>query len=487
MKSPRIVIIGRPNVGKSTLLNSLVKKRVSIVDGIPGTTLDSVTSSFVHEGYRLELTDTGGILDTKMLEGKSRKFGVFDKEMRLQILHAIKQADVLLFLMDIRDGITPLDKEIAKLVRPYHDHLILAINKADTASLENDAGEFYGLGLGEPILFSALQKRGLDTMRERIIEIIKSKGFVPDDGAKENEPLKVAIVGKRNVGKSTLVNNLAQMERMIVSEIPGTTRDSVDVRFEIDGEVFIAIDTAGLRRKAKPKDSVEVFSRMRTEFAMERADVILFLIDARERVSDVDKKIAETLVEGRKPCIIIINKWDLVPEGTTPDDYIDYLSRNLPSLKFAPISFISAKSGFNVKETIKTAQELIRQSKRKISTSLLNRYLDKIKNAYHPKAKAGKFPRMYYATQTGNLPLTITIFVNSRRLFDNEYLKFVTNHLRKDLKLENIPVQLVLRQRERDKKGARPSGHSEQRYRDCSSPKAFRGQGRRKHNDEQDA
>ena len=455
---PKIAIVGRPNVGKSTLFNALLKKRAAIVDRFAGTTLDRISGYFRSDEYLLELVDTGGIDKAAILKQKINASGSLPLRisMRCQIQIAFKQADVILLVTDIRDGVTPTDEEIARSLRRGNKPIVLIANKADTMELESDKSDFFRLGLGEPMTVSALQKRGLDDLRDKITTVVKKLGFQPPDKLAEpsaptcserSEPIKIAIVGKRNTGKSTLVNSLAREERVVVSEIPGTTRDAIDVRFERDGEVFIAIDTAGIRRRQRPGNAVEVFSRFRTESAIQRADVIFFLIDALEKVSEVDKKIAAAIVQSAKPCTILINKWDLVKNRTTPDDYLKYLNITLPALTFAPVSFISARTGFNITRTIRLSKELVRQNRLKVPTSQLNKVLQQIKKISPPSAVAGKIPRIYYGTQTATVPPTITIFVNNPAFFTDNYQRFLINHLRKDLPFGEVPLRLEIRRR----------------------------------------
>lgn len=442
MKSPTVTIIGQPNVGKSTLFNALLKRRMAIVDNTPGTTRDSLAGFCHYNNFILELIDTGGLTLTE----KDTLF----LAIRQQIEKSIKQADLLLFLTDIRNGVTPLDQKIANLLRTKNRPLILVTTKADTRKFETDKDDFYALGLGEPMPVSALQKRGLTELLERIIRHIRKLGYSPIKYAPEKkEPLKLAVIGKRNVGKSTLVNTLAREERVIVSETPGITRDAIDVRFERDGKSFIAIDTAGLRKKQQARDAAEIFSRFRAESTIKRADVVLFLIDAQEPISRVDKKIGDFIIRHVKPCIIIVNKWDLVEKETSTNDYIKYLARTLIGLKFFPLSFISAKTNFNVWETISIAEDLFKQSGMKISTPFLNQVLQKIRKKREPTAKARGTPKIYYGTQTGIHPPKFVIFVNDPTLFESNYQRYLLNCLHEELPISEVPLQIQFRQRSR--------------------------------------
>ena len=437
---PQVVIVGRPNVGKSTFFNALNRRRLAIVDKVPGTTRDRLSSFIAHQDVIFELIDTGGMLDE--LEG------IISVAVDKQIKTAIQRADLILFLVDIRDGVLPADKEIARFLRKQNKPVILIANKADTAKFETDVHEFLTLGLKEAMPLSALQKRGLEILLDKIVVVTRPiKTRAKAGSVKKIKPVKLAIVGKRNVGKSTLVNVMAQEERVIVSELPGTTRDAVDVKFVYEDTSFIAIDTAGLRKKTKLKEAVEVYGHFRTESSIRRAEVVLFLVDAREEMSRVDKKIARFIVESGKPCIIVVNKWDLVPENVTTASYQDYLNKTLPDLNFAPITFISAKNTFNVWPTISLSVNMVQQSLTKVSTPVLNKILQKIKSKLAPPERQGRTPRVYYATQKDVCPPRIIIFVNDPALFTPAYQRFLMKSLRAELPFSEVPFRIELRKK----------------------------------------
>lgn len=452
-------IVGRPNVGKSTLFNALTRRRMAIVDAIAGTTRDRISTEITRDGLTIKLIDTGGF------EPNSQQ--LLWSEIRKQINTALDEADLIIFLADIRTGVTDLDMEISKALHHQDKPIILCINKADTMQLEKGLSEFRKLGWGEPLAISALQKRGLDELWEKL------KGFEPkapnietlnatppsryDIGMEinasrsiPNDALKIAIAGKRNVGKSTLVNNLAQEERTIVSPIPGTTRDAIDVLFEKDGEKFIAIDTAGVLRKSKLKDAVEIYSQQRTESAIQRADVVLFMLDARDKISDVDKKIAHSIVENYKPCVIAVNKWDLT-KNRKSGEYQEYLDSVLPALSFAPIVFISAKTGFNVDSIAKMSRELYKQAGIKIPTPGLNKVAEKIKSLLPVAHRGAPIPKIYYVAQTGSFPPTITLMINNSALFSKQAIRYIQQQLRKELDINEVPIKVLLKNKKRGK------------------------------------
>ncbi|MEW6026267.1 MAG: ribosome biogenesis GTPase Der [Planctomycetota bacterium] len=451
-----IAIVGRPNVGKSTLFNALCRRRTAIVDAIAGTTRDRISAVVSRDGLTVELIDTGGF------ELKSQK--VLWSEIRNQINAAMEEAGLILFLADIRTGVTDLDLEIAKNLRRQTKPVVLCVNKADTMQLEKGLVEFRKLGFGEPLVISALQKRGLNELWEEI----KRRAWSVERGASDpqdnpvdetfnaqrstlNAPhaLVIAIAGKRNVGKSTLVNNLVGGERTIVSPIPGTTRDAIDVRLEKDGQTLILIDTAGILKKRKLKEAVEIYSQQRTETAIQRADVVLFMIDARDKVSDVDKKIAGFITENYKPCIIAVNKWDLVQNKTTTDEYKKYLDSVLQGLSFAPIVFISAKTGFNVTSVISMARELYKQAGIKIPTPGLNKVTEKIKTLLPVAHRGGRIPKIYYVAQTGSFPPVITLMTNNRSLFSKQAVRYIQQQLRKELSINEVPIKVLLKSKSR--------------------------------------
>jgi GTPase len=434
---PTVAIIGRPNVGKSSLLNCLARKRISIVDPTSGVTRDRISVEIEYEGRLFELIDTGGlgIKDDEELA----------HEIEAQIEIALQKANLIIFVVDVRKGITPLDVDITERLRKIKKPLLLVVNKCDTPKIELQAGEFYKLGLGEPLLISALERHGRLNLLDKIVAALPE---ISEKQKKLKPLMKIAIVGKRNAGKSTLINTLADEERVIVSEIAGTTRDSVDVRFEIDGKPFVAIDTAGVRKKKQIQGSIEFYGMSRVERSIRRADVVILLIEAPRKISQVDKKIGDFIKTQFKPCILVINKWDLAGDAEV-DQFTDYVQSRLPGLYFAPLSFISALKGENVIETIELAQEIFEQAHTRVSTSELNKVLEHAFALHRPRKVKNKVAKIYYATQVSVCPPTFVLFVNVRSLFNSDYERYLSNQLRKNLPFHEIPLRFYFRPKKR--------------------------------------
>lgn len=424
----------------------MAKRRIAIVDDVAGTTRDRVTATIHQGGYQVELIDTGGMgLEPDTKSPDARLWPMVQK----QIAFAIAQSDVIILETDIRDGLTGLDTEIAQLLRPHNKPVIVAANKADNPKSDSGISEFYSLGFGEPTPVSALRRRGIDDLWDEISKQIKQIELTnPPNPLNQLTPgIKLAIVGKRNVGKSTLVNTLAKEERVIVSDIPGTTRDSIDVRFEFEGKSYIAIDTAGLMKKARTKGAVDFYSRNRTEIAISRADVVLFLIDAAQPVSEVDKKIANFIAENYKPVIIVINKWDLAEGKATTESYLKYLGKVMPFITFAPMIFISALNGFNVAGLFQLSHDLYRQGTCKITTPQLNRVMEKIKQRLPTGGRTGKMLKIYYSAQTGIQPPTINLVVNDPRMFGGVTMRYLQGQLQKALPFKEVPIKINVKGR----------------------------------------
>ncbi|MCP4258657.1 MAG: ribosome biogenesis GTPase Der [Planctomycetes bacterium] len=435
MALPKIAIIGRPNVGKSSLLNALAGSMISIVEPTAGVTRDRVSTFIGRDERYFELIDTGGygIVDSDQLS----------EHVEHQIFQAIESAQLILFMVDIRDGLVPLDKTIAQLLRKTNLDVIGVANKADTARMFPAAGEFSKLGFGEFLCVSVQNNLNkavlLDKIFDKIATLEPGQPAIPD--------MKVAIVGKRNAGKSTLVNAMAGAGRVIVSETPGTTRDAVDVRFEKDGKTIIVIDTAGVRKKSKMADSIEFYSYVRAERSIRRADVVLFIIDATVPVSQVDKKLAKFIAEENKSCILIVNKWDLAKDSADTEDYQEYLTKVLPGLKYAPIAFTTATEAKNIQSVLDLTTEIFKQTTTWISTVKLNKAFDIIKEERVGTSRGKKkgWPKIYYATQIAINPVTILMFVNKPDLFEENYLRFIVNRLRTMLPVEEVPIKLLAR------------------------------------------
>ncbi|MCS6864195.1 MAG: ribosome biogenesis GTPase Der [Gemmataceae bacterium] len=434
MTVPIVAIVGRPNVGKSSLFNWLAGRRISIVDPTAGVTRDRVSTLVEHDGRVWEWMDTGGvgIVDADNLTA----------DVERQIHMAIDQAAVILFVVDVREGIMPLDEEVAQRLRGVRKPILLVANKADTEKLAQQAAEFFRLGYGEPLCVSAEQKIGKDELLAAIVARLP-----PDTGTSPPpEPaLKMAIVGRRNAGKSTFINSLAGAERVIVSEVPGTTRDSVDVRFERDGKTYIAIDTAGVRKKTSLANDIEYYSLHRAQRSIRRADVVLHFFDARYRISRVDKQLAEYIVEEHKPAIFVVNKWDLVKDRVDTERMAHYLRAMFPMLEHVPIAFITAKKGKNTLRLLQLAVQLHKQAGVRVSTGDLNRAIRAAIEANPPPLCGNRQPKVFYATQIGVHPPTIVLFTNGPELFDDSYLRYLTKSLRDAFPFSEVALRLILR------------------------------------------
>ncbi|MCF6148260.1 MAG: ribosome biogenesis GTPase Der [Candidatus Kuenenia sp.] len=439
MSIPVVVIVGRPNVGKSALFNCFSKRRISIVEPTCGVTRDRVSTEIRHMDYMFELVDTGGM-------GITDSDGL-TKDIEAQIEVALAAADIVLFVVDVRDGITPLDRIVAERLRHIKKEIILVANKVDTPKFEHLMAEFNKLGFGEPYPVSALEGYGRTDLLDKLISLLppQEAGDIAAEAI-----MKLAIVGKRNAGKSTLINTLARKQRVIVSEVPGTTRDSIDVKFEIDNKQFLAIDTAGVRKKRQVKDSIEFYSMARAERSIRRADVVLFLIDATLKISEVDKKLGAYIDSQKKPCVIVINKWDLV-KGIETEEYHKYINKCLPGLSFVPLSFISAKNNDHVVEMIHLAMDLYEQAHTRVSTSELNKVVEEALALQRPAQRRSKTPKVYYSTQINVAPPTFVIFVNDPTLFDSNYERYLGNQLRSKLPFSEIPLRFYFRQRSKTK------------------------------------
>jgi GTP-binding protein len=458
MSVPQVVIVGRPNVGKSSVLNWLAGVRIAIVDDKPGVTRDRVTHLMCHNDRFFELVDTGGmgIADMDNLT----------RHIEDQINLAIDSASVILFVVDTRDGMLPLDQDVARRLRSVKAPILLIANKTDDERIDSQADEFYRLGVGKPLRVSTKQNRN----RAVLLNLITSKLPPPlKDEAEEGgiEPeMKVAIVGRRNVGKSTFINTLVNAPRMIVSEVPGTTRDSVDVRFELDGKPFIAIDTPGIRRAKSRQTDIDFYSTHRAQRSIRRADVVLLFFDATQRISKVDKQLCDYIAQQYKPCVFVVNKWDQLA-GTMPTEkWVRYLHDAFGTMRYVPIAFITGQTGKNVKALLNHAQMLFKQSRARMSTGQLNRMLREAIRLNPPPPTQNRDPKIYYATQVGVQPPTIVLFANDPKLISKTYQRYLLNKFRDELSFNEVPIKLYLRRRHpadlRDDVGERSDGSGNQ-------------------------
>lgn len=438
MSKGTVAIIGKPNVGKSTFFNYLVGQRLSIVEDTPGVTRDRVYGETNWRGKDFTIIDTGGI--------EEKANDVISIQMRLQADLAIDVADVIVFITDVTTGITPDDRDIALMLKKSKKPIVLVCNKVDDfKKLENDTYEFYNLGLGRPYPISSAHAKGIGDVLDAIYEHLPEK----DENDEDKEYIKVAIIGKPNVGKSSLVNKILGENRSIVSNIAGTTRDAIDSKFENEHGKYIFIDTAGLRRHSKVEENIEKYSVLRTELAIERADVCLLMIDANEGVTEQDTKIAGLAHEAGKAVIIAINKWDEYDkENGTLENYTKDVYNKLAYLSYAPILFISAKTGQRVEKLFELINEVSNNNAMRIATSVLNELLAEAVAIVQPPTDKGKRLKVLYMTQVSTKPPTFAIFVNDKKLFHFSYERYIVNKLRQEFNFKGTPIRILIRERE---------------------------------------
>ena len=432
-----IAIVGRPNVGKSTLFNRLTQSRAAIVDPTAGTTRDRQYGFVDWAGRDFSIIDTGGWV--------VNSDDIFEEEINKQVEIAIEEADEIMFVVDASNGITDLDEHVADILRRSKKPVILVANKDDLGDARYNVPEFYGLGLGEPYALSAVSGSGTGELLDRVVELLPQK---EDDEETEADVPRFAIVGRPNVGKSSLVNLILGEKRVIVSNVAGTTRDSVDTRFENKYGKYIFVDTAGIRRKSRVDDRIEKFSVMRAKLAIERADVCLIMIDARDGVTEQDTKIAGLAHEAGKASIIVVNKWDLVEKETgTMEKMRKDVLRDLSFMSYAPVLFISALTGQRTERLFELINFVNDQSAMRITTGMLNNVLADAQARVQPPTDKGRRLKIYYMTQTGVKPPCFVVFCNSRELFHFSYQRYLENQIRAVFGLEGTPIRMVIRQK----------------------------------------
>ena len=436
MAKPIVAIVGRPNVGKSTLFNQLAGKRISIVEDTPGVTRDRIYADSEWLNTHFTMIDTGGIEPGSQDE--------LLQQMKYQAEIAIETADVIVFITDAKEGITPTDRDVADLLRKSEKPIVLAVNKIDTYEEESNLYEFYNLAIGDPMSISASHKRGFGDLLDEIVKHFPTGGQVEED----DDVIHIAVVGKPNVGKSSLVNRLLGQERVIVSDIPGTTRDAIDTPIEIDGQKYVIIDTAGIRRKSRIDDTLERYSVIRALSAIRRCDVALIVIDSSMEVTEQDTKIAGLVHEEGKGSILVMNKWDTIEKQTnTMNQYRQRLMNDLSYMTYAPSVFISAKTGQRVERITELVKYVYEQCTFRISTGVLNDCLADAIAVNEPPSDKGRRLKILYGTQVSVKPPTFVLFVNNPDLMHYSYKRYLENYFRKTFGLEGTPLHIILREK----------------------------------------
>lgn len=437
---PKVVVVGRPNVGKSSLFNWIVGKRIAIEDPTAGVTRDRLVQRVELDGRVCDLVDTGGM-------GFDDPDGLTSQIDR-QIESGLAEAALVVFVVEVRSGLLPADRDVAERVRKTGATVLLVANKADDPKFDVHAHEFDALGFGEPLVVSVRQNRNRDDLIEAIVEHLPEAWPEEEAEGAELPEMKLAIVGRRNVGKSTFVNALAKEERVITSPVAGTTRDSVDVRFEVDGHPFLAIDTPGLRRAKSRKTDIDFYSTHRAQRSVRRADVVLLFFDATEPIGKVDKQLADTVAEESKPVVLVVNKWDLYAGDVKQQEWVQYLRDTFRTMPWAPVEFVTAKNGRNVKAVVDTAQRLFRQSRTRVPTAKLNAILRGAIEANQPPADTrGKPVRIFYATQVETAPPTIVLSTSAPKSVSDPYRRYLLGVLRKHTPFREVPIKLLVRGR----------------------------------------
>jgi len=451
MQKPFVALVGRPNVGKSTLFNRLAGEPLAIVDDTPGTTRDRLLAASEWNGRPFHIIDTGGIDTIGGKEPLSIGSADYIDQIRRGAEIAIREADVVLFLTDAASGVTPADKEVAQILRRNQKNVdgkpfppvLLVVNKADNATTRMGATDFYELGLGEPYPISAVHGTGTGDLLDVLVE-----AFPPDEQEEEDDSVKIALVGKPNVGKSSLLNRIVGEERAIVSPIAGTTRDAVDTKLDFDGIPVTLIDTAGIRRRGKVEPGVEKYSVIRSMRAIERADVALLMIDAVDGISAQDAHIAGYVLEAQKSTVVLVNKWDAVEkDNDTMQLYTDKIRKDLNFISYVPILFISAKSGQRVEQVMPLALKVQEERLARLTTGVLNKILQEAQDAHHATSSSGRSLRIYYGTQVRSDPPTFLIYCNDPKLAHFTYVRYLENQIRKTYPFSGTPIRLVFKAR----------------------------------------
>lgn len=440
MRKPTFAIVGRPNVGKSTLFNKLIGERISIVEDTPGVTRDRLYAEGEWLGKRFILIDTGGI--------ELKTDDIIPGQMRRQAEIAVEMSDAVIFMVDVRTGLTSADKDVAAMLVKFGKPIVLVCNKVDNVGdVPMEFYEFYNLGLNDPIAVSSVHGLGTGDLLDKLFDCVD---FEADDD-EDDDAIKVAVIGKPNVGKSSLINKILGENRVIVSDIAGTTRDAIDTPYEKDGQKYVLIDTAGMRKRGKIDESIERYSVVRSLAAVDRCDVALIMIDAKEGVTEQDTKIAGYAHDNGKASIIVVNKWDLVDKTThTMELYRNDIQRELAYMTYAPVAFLSAKTGARLNKIFELINYVCNQHVMRISTGVLNDILNEAVTKVQPPSDKGKRLKIYYITQASAKPPTFILFVNDRELAHFSYIRYLENQIRSAFGLEGTPVRFIIRERGKD-------------------------------------
>jgi len=436
MSKPIVAVVGRPNVGKSTLFNKIAGERISIVEDKPGVTRDRIYAEVEWLNYNFTMIDTGGI------EPESEE--IIPAQMRRQAELAMETADVIVFIVDGREGLTSVDRDVADLLRKTKKPVIVTLNKVDTKNQSEHFYEFYELGMGDPVEISASLGLGIGDLLDEIAKHFNTNG----DGEYDDDVIKVAIIGKPNVGKSSMVNKILGEERVIVSDIAGTTRDAIDTPFTSGDDRFVLIDTAGIRRKSRVTENIERYSIIRAVAAVQKSDVCLLVIDATEGVTEQDKKIAGYSHENGKGMVIVINKWDMIEkDNNTMNEFTKQIRNELTYISYAPILFVSALSGQRMNKVLEEVKHVSNQNSMRIPTGALNEVIGEAILLNQAPSDKGKRLKVFYGTQASVKPPTFILFVNEKELMHFSYLRYLENKIRENFGFEGTPIRFILRQK----------------------------------------